>query len=190
MLVHKVVFTILLAGFSMFAQGPSADSITPADGSSYVQQLVHLTARFSSPHGASFLDYAIVSFDSGPGSLPTCQIILRAIRAFEPAKLYLLSDDANAYAGRVTIGGDPYDSANYFSNSQCTIDGADSRLVLSGNIVTLDLAVLFLAPTDIFASRVSRRYQVRLLAKDLKGDTTVNADSNGFKLAGFWNILQ
>ncbi len=190
MLVPKTVFIALFASFSMFAQGPSADSITPADGSSYAQQLFHFTARFSSPHGASFLDYAIVSFDSGPGSLPACQIILRKIRAFEPAKLYLLSDDANAYAGLVTIGGDPYDSANYVSNSQCTIDGADSHLVLSGNMLTLDLAVIFLAPTDIFAARVSRRHQVRLLVKDLKGDTTVNADSNGFKLAGSWNALQ
>ncbi len=53
---------------------------------------------------------------------------------------------------------------------------------MSENTLKLDLAVMFLGSTA--------NYQVRLLVGDRDGGSTVNADSNGFKLAGSWMSYQ
>ncbi len=166
----RFLFISILTSFGMYAQGPSVDSMNPVNGSSAAQQLVHFTAQVSSPHGAGFIKRANISFDSGPGSLPGCQIL------FQDNQLFLISDSGISYAGSAFIGG-----SNSISNSKCTVDAAHSAVTMSENTLKLDIAVMFLGSTA--------NYQVRLLAGDRDGGNTVNADSSGFKMAGSWNVL-
>ena len=113
------------------ASPPAPVSISPASGSGSYQTF---TAIFSDAAGATDVLAARILINNSFAGTNACFLYYSGGGS---TLLYLLSD-AGALQGGVTIG-----SAGTLSNSQCSVNIGSSSATLSGNTLTLNLAVSF-----------------------------------------------
>jgi hypothetical protein len=112
-------------------QPPQTVSVTPVSGSGLSQVF---TLVYSDPAGAADIGAALVLINgtlSGPGS---CDVQADPVHKY----LWLLNDGATAWLGPITAG-----VAGTVQNSQCTVSGATSSVVASGNTLTVNLGLTF-----------------------------------------------
>ena len=106
-------------------------SVTPSSGSGATQLFA---CQFSDEAGANDLTSVSVLFSSSASTAGACSVTYdRAHNA-----LALLTDAGQLPVGAITPG------SGTQQNSQCTLDGAGSSVVLSGQTLTLNLALTFL----------------------------------------------
>jgi hypothetical protein len=110
---------------------PTSDSVTPGSGSGLSQTFAF---QYSSPSTAFWLSDVRVVVNSALSPVNACYV------QYERATqiLYLFNDAYTGLAGQVVAG-----TAGIVSNSQCTISGSGSSASISGNTLTLNLAVTF-----------------------------------------------
>ncbi len=113
------------------AQPPQTTSVTPSSGSGSSQTF---SLVYTDPAGASDLSTLLALINSGLSGPGACDLTMDAVHN----ALYLLNDGATAWLGPVTPG-----VAGTVQNSQCTVNGAKSSMVASGNTVTLNVALSF-----------------------------------------------
>jgi hypothetical protein len=112
--------------------GPEILGVTPNSGSGSTQTFVF---QFSDPQGAADLSTVAVLFHSNTDTAAACAILYdRAANT-----LALLSDSGSVPSSALTPG------SGSQHNSQCALSGAGSSVSLSGNILTLSLALTFQA---------------------------------------------
>jgi hypothetical protein len=116
------------------AQPPQATSVTPSSGSGSSQTFSFV---YTDAAGASSLNTMLALISSGLSGPSSCDLTMDVVHN----ALYLLNDGATAWLGPVTPG-----AAGTVQNSQCTVNGANSSAVASGNTVTLNLALSFQIP--------------------------------------------
>ena len=110
----------------------SADSATPSSGSGATQTFAF---RYSDPLGASDLSTVWVRFATSlSGAANTCQLYYD-----RSATLFLLNDAGTAWVP-ASLG-----TSGSLQNSQCGVALASSSVSLSGNTLTLNLAMSFSA---------------------------------------------
>ncbi len=128
------LFCFILAAQVLGAQGnlPTAVSVSPSSGSGLSQVF---TFTFSDPNGASdikLMYMAVANF--GMGEPNTCIVLhINGVNT-----LALLADNNGTIAGDVVIG-----TSQTASNSQCTISGSGGAPVVSGNTITVPVAITF-----------------------------------------------
>jgi hypothetical protein len=146
---------------SMTPAPPSVVGVTPDSGSGSSQTFAF---QFSDSKGAANLSAVSVLFGSSTGTTSACAI------TYNPAAnaLALLTDSGAAPAGSIAPG------SGSQQNSQCTLSGSGSSVSLSGNILTLNLALTFQAA---FAG--SRNIYLQAANSD---------GSTGWSLGGAWTI--
>ena len=108
---------------------PSAASVTPSSGSGTTQTF---TFVFSDPNGAADMNWQFVLFNQTTSGTSSC------LPHYNGSGVYLLSDTGATWLGPLALG-----SSATLENSQCAIGGAGSSVVLSGNELTLRLAMTF-----------------------------------------------
>ncbi|MCW5982418.1 MAG: carboxypeptidase regulatory-like domain-containing protein [Bryobacteraceae bacterium] len=140
---------------------PSADSVSPASGEGSSQTF---RAVFSDSDGASDLKRVRLLVNAQPSEADGCYV------SYEPSskQLSLRGDDGSSWIGSKTVG-----TAGSLANSQCTVNTGASAATVSGNILTLDVALSF-------ASAFQGAKSVYLYAEDLGGL------SSDWKLKGTW----
>ena len=116
------------------AQPPQTTSVTPSSGSGSSQTFSFV---YTDPAGASDLSVLLALINSGLSGPGACDLTVDVVHN----AVYLLNDGATAWLGPVTPG-----AAGTVQNSQCTVNGANSSAVASGNTVTLNLALSFQIP--------------------------------------------
>jgi hypothetical protein len=110
---------------------PATVSVTPASGTGTAQVF---TFVYSDPVGFADISYVDVLFQSGLFGQNACYVVyLRAANSIN-----LFNDAATAYAGSATLG-----AAAMLTNSQCTLNSGASSISVSGNNLTLALALTF-----------------------------------------------
>jgi Beta-propeller repeat len=109
---------------------PGVVGVTPAAGSGSSQTFAF---QFSDSQGAAHMSSVSVLFNSSLSTVSACSI------TYNPAAntLALLTDAGAAPAGTITPG------SGSQQNSQCTLSGAGSSVSISGNVLTLNLALAF-----------------------------------------------
>jgi hypothetical protein len=107
---------------------PSAVSVSPSSGSGMSQTF---TFVFSDTGGAGDLNQQFILFTSA-GLSNAC------LPQYDGSNLYLFNDSANAWLGPIALGG-----SSSLANSQCTLNGSGSSAALSGNTLTLTVAITF-----------------------------------------------
>jgi hypothetical protein len=112
---------------------PTADSVTPSSGSGLNQSFAF---KYSSANGYNYLNEVLALINGGLSASGGCYV------AYFPGSnaLYLDSDTGPAWIGPLTPG-----TAGTLQNSECTINGATTTAVGSGNTLTLTLSVSFKA---------------------------------------------
>src|SRR5579884_1586005 len=110
---------------------PSADSVTPNGGAGTSQTFAF---QFSSAAGYSDLAEVFGSINSTVNGAGGCRVEYQQ----STNRLYLLNDAGTGWQGPITIS-----AAGTLSNSQCTLNGAQSSRTLSGNTLTLRLTLSF-----------------------------------------------
>jgi hypothetical protein len=122
--------------------GPQAVSVAPASGSGSGQTFSFV---FSDPNGAADLTSAQVIINPAVAGSSSCYVWV------DPAhnSVYLTNDQYNSWPG-TALG-----SGGALQNSQCTVNAAASSVALSGNNLTVTLAVGFQpgysGPKNVFA---------------------------------------
>jgi len=109
---------------------PTPVSLSPSSGSGTSQTFA---ASFSDGAGASDILAARVVFDSSLSGTSSCFLYYAAA----PQALYLLSD-SGAFQSPLTIG-----ASGTLSNGQCSVNVGASSVVMSGDLLTLNLAISF-----------------------------------------------
>lgn len=117
----------ILGTYTVIANGPTSDSVTPASGTGSNQVF---TAVYSDSAGAAALTNLQFMVNSSFSGIPRCWVMAT------PAGIFLANDAANAWTGPGTTT---------LSNSQCSLDAAGSSLVRSGNTATVTLSLSFTA---------------------------------------------
>jgi hypothetical protein len=112
-----------------FAGTPAAVSVSPLSGSGMSQTF---TFTFSDTGGAGDLHLQFILFNSALATANSC------LPLYDGSNLYLMSDSTTGWAGPMALG-----SSSSIANSQCTVSGSGSSVTLSGNTLTLTLAVTF-----------------------------------------------
>jgi hypothetical protein len=110
---------------------PQVLSVSPASGSGVSQTF---TFAFSNPFGASELNTIQVLFNGALSGYQACYPTIDPVHGL----LWLFNDSGTALLGPITLG-----LAGTVQNSQCTLNGATSSLLASGNTLTLNLAMAF-----------------------------------------------
>ena len=111
--------------------GPAVVSVTPSSGSGASQTFAFV---FSDPAGASDITAAQIGFNTSLAGTNSCWIYYAA-----STQTIYLANNAGAFAsGGLVLG-----SSGTLQNSQCTINVATSTALLSGNTLTLKLALNF-----------------------------------------------
>jgi hypothetical protein len=120
-----------LGAWTVLATAPQTVSVTPSSGTGSSGTF---TFSFSDSNGASDLAMVQMLINGTFTGAPACYITLFAAGR----SLYLYNDAATALIGPVTAG-----TAGTVQNSQCTVSGAGSSVISSGNTLTVNLAVSF-----------------------------------------------
>jgi hypothetical protein len=116
---------------TVLATPPTTDSVTPNTGAGTSQ---NFTFKYSSVNGYKYLNIMHALINGGLSGAGGCWVYYVAASN----ALYLINDAGSAVTGPLTPGG-----AGSLSNSQCTINGAGSSAVGTGNTLALTLAVVF-----------------------------------------------
>ncbi len=156
-------FNLLNAFVESIAPGvPTAVSVTPSSGSGATQTFAFV---FSDTAGAADITAAQIGFNAAVVGSNSCWMYYAAA-----TNTIYLSNNAGAFANPgLTLG-----SSGTLQNSQCTINVAASSVLLSGNTLTLSLALSF-APA--FAGVKNTYMWVQ--------NSTV---ANGFTQEGTWTV--
>jgi hypothetical protein len=143
-------------------QIPAVASVSPASGSG---NSVTFTAQYSDPGGGASLATVSVLVNSSAATDYGCYI------SYSPSsgRFTLANDVASSGGTTVTPGG------GTVQNSQCTLNGAVSSVSLSGNSLSITVALTFLPS---FAGNKT----VYLYAADANANT-------GWVSKGSWNVL-
>ncbi|HZU24736.1 MAG TPA: Ig-like domain-containing protein, partial [Bryobacteraceae bacterium] len=141
---------------------PSVVSLTPSNASG---SSVTFTAVYSDPNGASDLSQVQFLVNTALTGSNACYV------SYYPKTnlLYLRSDAGSALLSPALVPG----GAGTVSNSQCTLNGAGSSFSISGNNLTLNVAVTF-------SGSFSGSHKVYLYATGFSGQ------SSGFVQKGSW----
>jgi len=118
-----------LAKFS-FGTPPTNVGVTPASGSGLTQTFAF---QFSDVYGAADLSTVSALFNTTASTTAACSITYNQAAN----TLALLTDAGAAPISTITPG------SGSQQNSQCTLSGAGSSVALSGNTLTLNLAIAF-----------------------------------------------
>jgi hypothetical protein len=110
---------------------PTSDSATPSSGEGLSQTFAF---EYSSPSTAYWLSDVRVVVNSALSPVNACYVQYD----WATNTLYLFNDAYTGLAGQVVAG-----TGGTASNSQCTISGSGSAASVSGNALTLHLAVTF-----------------------------------------------
>ena len=119
---------------------PTPVSVTPNSGSGLSQTFAFV---FSDPAGAADIASAQIVINGAFGGTNSCYMAFLA----GGSKLLYLASNAGAFQSPLTIG-----SAGTLQNSQCAVNLGASSVSLSGNTLTLNLAMSF---TPAFAGAKS-----------------------------------
>ena len=139
---------------------PDVIGVTPSSGSGSSQTFVF---QFSDSQGAAHLSSASVLFSSSPSTVSACSITYD-----RAANTLALLTDAGAAAGTITPG------SGSQQNSQCILSGTGSSVSISGNVLTLTLAL-------IFQSTFTGSRSIYLQAVNPDGST-------GWRPGGSWTV--
>ena len=110
---------------------PQAVSVTPSTGTGSSNTFSFL---YSDANGASDLVLVSMVVNSSLTGYQACYISIDPVHN----SLLLLNDGATAWVGSITLP-----TAGTLANSQCTVNGGSSSIVLSGNNATVNLALSF-----------------------------------------------
>ena len=113
------------------AAGPTNVSVAPASGSGANQTFSFV---YSDPYGYADINWVQMHFQTQLVAQNACY--LQYTRASNV--IQLVSDSGGGYAGAVSIG-----TAGTLNNSQCTFDAGASSVSVSGNNLTVNLALVF-----------------------------------------------
>jgi hypothetical protein len=105
-------------------------SVSPASGSGNSQVF---SFRFSDEAGANDISTASILFNASPSTTGGCSVTYDRVHN----TLSLLTDSGQPPTGSVSPG------SGTQQNSQCSLSGAGSTVSLSGQILTLNLAIMF-----------------------------------------------
>jgi hypothetical protein len=143
------------------ATPPTVVGVTPSSGSGSSQTF---SFQFADSQGATDLSTVAVLFNSSTTTVSACSVTYN--RAANT--LALLTDAGAVPAGTITPG------SGSQQNSQCTLSGTGSSVSLSGNTLTLNLALAFQAA---FAS-----------SRNVYSQAVSPNGSTGWQLGGSWSI--
>ena len=113
---------------------PTADSVTPNSGSGAARTF---SFQFTNSGPAAAMTSVSVLFQTSANTSAACSVTYNLA-----ANTLALLTDAGAVAGTISPG------SGTLQNSHCTLNGAASSVSLSGNTLTLNLALTFKAPFD------------------------------------------
>lgn len=116
-----------------FGAPPAPGGVTPNSGTGSTQTF---TFSFTDAAGASDITTASALFNSSQTLVSGCSVLYTAATN----KLALLTDSGAVPAGSITPG------SGTQQNSQCTLNGTNSSVSRSGNVLTLNLSISFLSP--------------------------------------------
>jgi hypothetical protein len=121
-------------------------SVSPASGSGVSQTF---SFQFSDEAGANDLSFASVLFNSSPSATGGCSVTYDSAHN----ALFLLTDSGQTPSGSISPG------TGGQQNSQCSLNGAASSVLLLGRILTLNLAFTFFpafsGPKNIYMQAAS-----------------------------------
>ncbi|MGH9720011.1 MAG: SBBP repeat-containing protein, partial [Bryobacteraceae bacterium] len=124
---YKGAYTVLAGG----SLTPSNVSATPSSGSGSYKNFSFL---YSDPYGAADLKWLWINIHSTNTSVGACYgRYTRATNAFE-----LANDAGTGWLAPIYPG-----TAGKATNSQCSVDGAQSSVVASGDNLTMNLYIIF-----------------------------------------------
>jgi hypothetical protein len=152
-------WTVASSGGS--ASPPTPVSVTPNTGSGMSETFVFV---FSDGNGATDIASAQIDIGSKLSATGSCYFYYARGRN----AIYLASD-AGAWQGPLTVG-----STGTLANSQCSVDGGTSSMSMSGNTLTLNLALTFEAE---FAGAKNVYMEVQNPTRD-----------SGWSLNGAWTV--
>ncbi len=143
---------------------PAAVSVSPETGTGLASQF---SFTFSDPNGASDLALVQVLINGTLSGAPACYASVDAASGL----LWLFNNGGTGLLGPVQLG-----TAGTVQNGQCTVNGAGSSLMRSGNTLILNVAVSF--PSSFTG------------AKSVYGYTQTAAGvGSGWQTLGTWNVL-
>jgi hypothetical protein len=128
-LVARGTWTIPGGSRGWSAGTPAAVSVSPSSGSGLSQTFVFV---FSDTGGAGDLQTQFMFFAAASGALSTCMPV------YDGSNLWLPNAADTGWLGPMALG-----SSSSLSNSECTVSGTGSSATLSGNTLTVNLAVTF-----------------------------------------------
>jgi Beta-propeller repeat len=153
-------YSAFLAKFS-FGAPPTNVGVTPSSGSGLTQAFA---VQFSDTSGATDLSTVSVLFNSTVSATTACSITYN----LAANALSLLTDSGAVPGGTITPG------SGSQQNSQCILNGAGSSVSLSGNTLTLNLAITF--QTGFSGS------------KDIYLQATNSFATNSWQQMGTWTV--
>ena len=130
----------------LFNQPPVNSGVSPNSGTGTSQPFAF---QFSDPNGAADLTSVSVLFNTAPNLPNSCSVI------YYPGQnaLALLTDAGGVPTSTITPG------SGTQQNSQCLLNGGSSSVTISGNLLTLNLALTFqpgfTGPKNIYMQAVS-----------------------------------
>jgi hypothetical protein len=142
---------------------PSSVSVTPASGSGITQTF---SFAYTDPYGYADIKYANILFQTSLVAQNSCFL------QYTPATntLTLVNDSGSGYLGSTTLG-----AAIQLANNQCSVNAATSSATVSGNNLTVTLALTF---TALFAG-----------AKSVFMGPANNANAfTGWQTMGTWTV--
>jgi Beta-propeller repeat. len=149
--------------WTVVAAGPANVSVAPASGSGANQTFSFV---YSDPYGNADINWAQMHFQTQLVSQNACY--LQYTRASNV--IQLVNDSGGGYAGSAAVG-----IAGSLNNSQCTLDTGASSVAVSGNNLTLNLALIF---KPAFAG-----------AKNISMGVVNNANVfSGWQVKGTWTV--
>jgi hypothetical protein len=152
-----------LGTWNLASTAPTAVSITPNAGSASSQVF---QAVYSDPAGAAKITGAYLMINNMVSWTGACGT--RYDQATN--RLFIINDVGNGWIGPITPG-----AVATLQNSKCTLDGATSSVVASGNNLTVNFSVSFL---PAFAGNKN----MYMYAHD-----ATNGLNSGWKLVGTWS---
>ncbi|MEO7142313.1 MAG: SBBP repeat-containing protein [Bryobacteraceae bacterium] len=142
---------------------PSTIAVAPNAGSGANQQF---NALYFTPGGVSGLSVAYVLINSVISDVNACMIEYVA----QGNLLYLVNDAGTGYLGPLIVG-----SSGVLQNSRCNLSGAGSSASVSGNTLSLNVALSFFSP-------FIGNWNVWLYDQDAQGHVS------GWQQQGTWTI--
>ena len=144
-----------------FGAPPVNVGVTPSSGSGTSQTFAF---QFSDAIGATDLSSVSILFNTSVSTTAACSVTYN-----QPANsLSLLTDSGSAPSGTITPG------SGSQQNSQCILNGAGSSVSISGNTLTLNLAITF---QSAFAG-----------SKNIYLQATDSLTSNSWQQMGTWTV--